>query len=181
MATARGMRLCRAGHGPRIARRARRHPQGAAKPPGGLAPAAPPFNAPLLLDARAHPQPKAMSCRTGLRCWIPARRLLLEPTRQDRRGPTRPTKRSTGAAAGADLLLQHGLLRSTSRQLAGRGEAFEDQLSNGCELPRHRRDRSRPEERSGTVVGLLSGFYILPSTPTGASASIARCRAKWNW
>src|SRR2546423_7214250 len=145
MAVAGSLRLRRAGHDARVARRTRRDRQALSKPPGSSSTSAPSFDAKKEMDSCPAGQPKTLPGRAGCRRRFPPCRFLPAPARQDRRGKKPPDHRPRRFAERADLLLQHGLLRSSSRQCPRRRSQSPDQFQDGQLLPRSREERPGPE------------------------------------
>src|SRR5437870_12803224 len=123
MAIAGGGRLCRTWHEPRVDRRVKcdRHP--VANPAGSPAIATPSPDAGEKMGARLDGQPQALPGRAALQRWISSCWFLFARTRENRASQETSYERARHAAPGANLLLQHGLLRCASRKCEiGRSE-----------------------------------------------------------
>src|SRR5205085_6196513 len=84
-----------------------------------------------------------------------SRRFLSPSTRQNRRSEKSPRHRSSRPPERADLLLQHGMLRSPARQRPRCRSESPDQLQDGQLLSRPREEGPRPESPSRSDLKLL--------------------------
>src|SRR5436305_12508361 len=112
-------------------------------------------------------------------CWIFACWFLFAPDRQNQRSKRALSARTDGPAERADLLLQHGLLRSFAREPERCPDAFTDQLQNGFFISRSCEARSRFETSPRNPVILLAAVaaarkQIAGDTP--AATELPRCR-----
>src|SRR5947207_4353117 len=145
MAVAGRLRLRRTGHDTRVAPRTRRHRTALSKSPRSSSASPASLDAEKTMDSRPPRQPKTLSRCT--RCWsgIFARGVLSAPTRENRGGEKTSGHGAGRAAERADLLLQHGLLRSAPWQRPRCTGEFADQLQDGQLFPRSRQKRSGSE------------------------------------
>src|SRR5437764_1236055 len=176
MAVAGRLRLRRTGHDTRVAQRTRRHRTALSKSPRSSSASPASLDAEKTMDSRPPRQPKTLSRCT--RCWrgIFACGVLSAPARENRGGEKTSDHGAGRAFEGADLLLQHGLLRSAPWQRPRCADEFADQLQDGQLFSGPRQKRSGPESAPRRYLIKKARFQTTPPWPTldGATAGSPR-------
>src|SRR2546430_15737467 len=101
------------------------------------------------MDDRIASESTTLPRRASVQHGIPACWILFARTRQNRRGEKDSSPRPDRSAVGANLLLQHGVLRRTARKYPRRASSSANQLQNGFLVSGAGEERSRSEVSAG--------------------------------